>query len=144
SSSSKSRNNIDDLRRSWKMASSMSSFSSATTFALLAVTGQDFVVSSLGQKWAPAGPWSCIFAVRGIAHSIERTMGWMHVAAGRADRWMWWGVYSAVFQLSASAAGSPFGVTGVAIAYSIAMFASFVPASVYSGRPIGIGTRDVS
>lgn len=143
SSLSKLRNNIDELKRSWKMALSMLSFFAAPAFAILAVTGQDFVVLLLGQKWAPAGPLLCIFAVRGIAHSIERTMGWMHVAAGRADRWMWWGVYSAIFQLLALAAGLPFGVTGVAIAYTIAMFALFVPALVYSGRPIGIGTRDV-
>lgn len=143
SSLSKLRNNIDELKRSWKMALSMLSFFAAPAFAILAVTGQDFVVLLLGQKWAPAGPLLCIFAVRGIAHSIERTMGWMHVAAGRADRWMWWGVYSAIFQLLALAAGLPFGVTGVAIAYTIAMFALFVPALVYSGRPIGIGARDV-
>ena len=123
SSLSKLRNNIDELKRSWKMALSTLSFFSAPAFAVLAVTGQDFVVLLLGQKWAPAGPLLCIFAVRGIAHSVERTMGWMHVAAGRADRWMWWGVYSAVFQLLALAAGLPFGVTGVAIAYTIAMFA---------------------
>jgi polysaccharide transporter, PST family len=43
----------------------------------------------------------------------------------------------------ALAAGLPFGVTGVAIAYTIAMFALFVPALVYAGRPVGIGTKDV-
>ncbi len=49
----------------------------------------------------------------------------------------------AIVQLLALAAGLPFGVTGVAIAYAIAMFVLFVPALVYSGRPVGIGTRDV-
>jgi PST family polysaccharide transporter len=110
---------------------------------VLAVTGQDFVVLLLGQKWAPAGPLLCIFAVRGIAHSVERTMGWIHVAAGRADRWMWWGACSAVFQLLALAVGLPFGVTGVAIAYTVAMFALFIPALVFAGRPVGIDTKDV-
>ena len=62
-------------------------------------------------------------------------MGWLHVAAGRADRWMRWGVYSAIVQLLALAVGLPFGVTGVAVAYAIAMFGLFVPALVYSGRP---------
>jgi len=143
SSLSKLRSNVEELKRSWKTALSLLSFFSAPAFAVLAVTGQDFVVLLLGQKWAAAGPLLCIFAVRGIAHSIERTMGWMHVAAGRADRWMRWGVYSAVFQLLALAAGLPFGVTGVAIAYTIAMFVLFVPALVYSGRPLGIGARDV-
>ena len=143
SSLSKLRNDIDGLKRAWETALSTLSFFSAPAFAILAVIGQDFVVLLLGQKWAPAGPLLCIFAVRGIAHSIERTMGWLHVAVGRADRWMRWGVYSAFVQLMALAAGLPFGVTGVAVAYAIAMFGLFVPALVYSGRPIGIRTRDV-
>ena len=143
SSLSKLRNNVDELKRSWRMALSLLSFFSAPAFAILAVTGQDCVVLLLGPKWAPAGPLLCIFAVRGIAHSVERTMGWIHVAAGRADRWMWWGVMSAVVQLLALAAALPFGVTGVAVAYTIAMFALFIPALIYSGRPVGIGAKDV-
>ena len=140
---SKLRNNVDELKRSWAAALSSLSFFSALVFAVLAVTGQDFVVILLGQKWAPAGPLLCIFAVRGIAHSIERTMGWVHVAAGRADRWMWWGCVSAVFQLLALIAGLPFGLVGVATAYTIVMFGLFVPALVYAGRPVGLGSKDV-
>jgi PST family polysaccharide transporter len=70
-------------------------------------------------------------------------MGWLHVAVGRADRWMRWGVYSAFVQLGALAVGLPFGVTGVAVAYAIAAFALCVPALVYSGEPIGIRSKDV-
>lgn len=140
---SKLRNDVAELKRSWTTALSTLSFFSAPAFAMLAVTGQDFVVLLLGQKWAPAGPLLCIFAVRGIAHCVERTMGWIHVAAGRSDRWMRWGGVSAIVQLAALAAGLPFGVIGVATSYTIAMFVLFVPALVYSGRPVGIGTRDV-
>jgi polysaccharide transporter, PST family len=143
SSLSKLRHDMDELKRSWTTALSSLNFFSAPAFAILAVTGQDFVVLLLGQKWAPAGPLLCIFAVRGIAHCVERTMGWLHVASGRADRWMWWGVYSAVFQLLAVAVGLWFGVVGVALAYTVAMFALFVPALVYAGHPVGIKARDV-
>jgi PST family polysaccharide transporter len=41
------------------------------------------------------------------------------------------------------AAGLPFGATGVAIAYTLTTFSLFVPALVYSGRPMGIGAGDV-
>ena len=140
---SKLRNDVDELRRSWATALSSVSFISAAIFSVLAVTGQDFVVLLLGEKWAPAGPLLSIFAVRGIAHSVERTLGWLHVAAGRSDRWMRWGLFSAVCQLVALVAGLPFGLMGVAIAYTIVMFGLFVPALVYAGRPVGIGVRDV-
>ena len=140
---SKLRNDVDDLKRSWAMALSSLSFFSAPAFAVLAVTGQDFVVLLLGQKWAPAGPLLCIFAVRGIAHGVERTMGWLHVAVGRSDRWMRWGLVSSVVQLVALAVGLPFGVIGVATTYTVAMFGLFIPALTYAGRPLGIVTKDV-
>jgi polysaccharide transporter, PST family len=140
---SKLRNDLDELKRSWAMALSSLTFFSSLAFAVLAVTGQDFVVILLGPKWAPAGPLLCIFAVKGISQSVERSMGWLHVSAGRSDRWMKWGIFSAVCQLLALGAGLPFGLTGVAVTYTIATFFLFVPALVYAGRPVGIDVRDV-
>jgi polysaccharide transporter, PST family len=143
SSLSKLSNNVEELKRAWRRALSSLSFFSAAIFSVLAVNAQDFVVILLGQKWAPAGPLLCIFAVRGIAHSIERTLGWIHVAAGRTDRWMRWGIVSVACQLSALLAGLPFGLIGVATSYALVMFGLFVPALVYAGRPAGIGSKDV-
>jgi PST family polysaccharide transporter len=143
SSFSKLRDNVPELRRTWSAALSLMTFFCAPAFALLAVTGQDLTVILLGQKWAPAGSLLCVFAVRGIANSAERTMGWLHVVAGRSDRWMRWGVFSAACQLVALMAGLPFGSMGVAIAYTVAMFCLFVPALVYAGYPFGIGVKDV-
>jgi polysaccharide transporter, PST family len=140
---SKLKSDVDELKRLWASALSLVSFVSAAMFAVLAVTAQDLVVLLLGPIWAPAGPLLCIFAVRGIAHSVERTLGWLHVPAGRSDRWMRWGVFSAACQLAALVAGLPFGLIGVVTAQTIAMFALCVPALVYAGRPFGIGTKDV-
>jgi PST family polysaccharide transporter len=143
SSLSKLRSDVAELRRSWAAALSALSFFAALAFSVLAVTGQDFVVILLGQKWEPAGPLLCIFAVKGIAHVVERTLGWLHVSAGRADRWMRWGFFSAICQLVAVFCGIPFGLAGVAAAHAIVTFMLFVPALVYAGQPVGIGVRDV-
>lgn len=143
SSLSKLRSNLDELKRSWAAALSSLIFFSALAFAGLAVTGQDFVVMLLGPQWEPAGPLVCIFAVRGIAHVTERTLGWLHVAAGRSDRWMRWGFLSAIVQIVAIFAGLPFGMAGVATAHAVATFCLFVPALVYAGQPLGIGAADV-
>ena len=140
---SKLKDDADQLKRSWAAALKTLSFVSTVMFAILAVTGTDFVVLLLGEKWAPAGPLLCVFAVRGIAHGIERTLGWLHVVAGRTDRWMRWGIFSAGVQLLALVVGLPFGPLGVAIAYAIAMFGLFIPSLVYAGRPLDIGVRDV-
>ena len=141
---SKLRNDVDELKRSWATALSTVSFFSAAAFAVLAVTGQDFVVMLLGEKWAPAGPLLCIFAVQ--RHRPQRrTHAWDGFTSrpDASDRWMRWGIFSAACQLMALAAGLPFGVIGVATAYAIVMFGLFVPALVYAGRPLGIGTKDV-
>ena len=143
SSLSKLRSNLDEFKKSWASALSLVSFFSALAFATLAVCGQDFIVILFGPKWAPAGPLLCLFAVRGIAQSVERTLGWLHVPAGRSDRWMRWGFFSAICQFAAVAAGLPFGAIGVATAHAIATFCLFVPAVVYAGEPLGIGAKDV-
>ena len=143
SSLCKLRDSVDELKRSWAAALSSLSFFAMPAFSVLAVTGQDFLVMLLGSKWAAAGPLLSIFAVRGIAHVVERTLGWLHVAAGRSDRWMRWGFFSALFQLAALLAGVPFGLTGVATAHTLATFCLFVPALVYAGRPVGIEVNDV-
>ena len=56
---------------------------------------------------------------------------------------MRWGLFSAPCQLLALAVGLPFGPIGVAIAYTVAMFGLFIPALVYAGAPLGIGTKEV-
>jgi polysaccharide transporter, PST family len=119
------------------------SFGGAGLFSLVAVTSTDVVVLLLGSKWAAAGPLLCLFALRGIPQSVERTIGWLHVAAGRPDRWSRWGLVSAAVQLAALAIGLQFGVVGVCVAYAIALALLFVPAVAYAGAPLGIHARDV-
>jgi PST family polysaccharide transporter len=97
----------------------------------------------LGPKWVNAGILLTVLALRGMPHSVERTLGWLHVAAGRTDRWFRWGVFATCGQLLALLCGLPFGTMGVAWAYVIFMYLAFVPALAYAGRPLGIGARDV-
>lgn len=131
------------LKRSWATGLSMLTFFSSGIFAVLTVVGEDFVYVLLGPKWEPVGPLVCILSVRGIAHSVERTLGWLHVVAGRPDRWMRWGMVSAGCQMIALCIGLPFGVTGVAIVYTIAIYLLFLPALIYAGEPLGINAHDI-
>jgi PST family polysaccharide transporter len=140
---SKLRENLDELRRSWATALSALAFFAMPGFAILAVVAPEVVILLLGNKWAAAGALLSIFAVRGMAHIVERTMGWLHVAAARSDRWMRWGLVSSALQVAALFCGLPFGLNGVAIAYAVATYVLVVPAIVYAGRPLGIGALDV-
>src|SRR5262249_42944969 len=104
---------------------------------------QDLIPVLFGSKWSQAGIIISILALRGIPHAVERTMGWLHVAAGRMDRWMRWGLVALCAQLIALFCGLPFGPTGVAVSFLVCSFIMFVPAIAYSGSPLGISATDV-
>jgi PST family polysaccharide transporter len=140
---SKLRDRPQQLREMWAKALSVVTFYSMPAFGLLAVMSRDLLVLLLGSKWAAAGVLLSILALRGIPHGVERTLGWLHVAAGRTDRWMRWGVFATLLQFVALAAGLPYGARGVCIAYVISTFILFIPAIAYAGRPLGIGAADV-
>lgn len=138
---SKLRDNLEELREAWSTALSSVTFFGMLGFVILAVIGPDLIVVLLGNKWASAGTLLTMFAFRGPAQVVERTLGWLHVAAGRPDRWMRWGVMSCVVQVVAILCGLPFGAMGVATSYTICMYFLFVPAIVYAGQPLQIGFR---
>jgi PST family polysaccharide transporter len=140
---SKLRGDLNELRRSWGKALSVVAFYAMPAFGLLAVTSRDMVVLLLGAKWASAGVLLSVLALRGIPHAIERTLGWLHVTAGRTDRWLRWGLFSTFVQIFSLFCGLPFGPMGVAVAYVVSMFFLFVPALAYAGQPLGICARDV-
>jgi PST family polysaccharide transporter len=140
---SKLQHDLAELRRAWAKALSTVAFYAMPAFGMLAVTSGDLIVFLLGAKWATAGALLSVLALRGVAHSAERTIGWLHVAGGRADRWLRWGVLAAGVQLLALFCGLPFGPFGIVWAHVISMHLLFVPALMYAGRPLGIGGRDV-
>jgi len=140
---SKLKNNLDELRRTWSIALSSLAFFAMPMFVILAVTGPEVVVLLLGERWSHAGTILSVVALRGPAQVVERTHGWLHIAAGRPDRWMHWGFISSLVQVSAVFCGLPFGVMGVATAYTVCMYVLFVPAIAYSGRPFAIDVSRV-
>jgi PST family polysaccharide transporter len=140
---SKALADLTELRRMWRKALVTLEFYVMPAFGILSVTSQDLVVLLLGAKWSNAGLLLSILALRGIPHTVERTIGWLHVTAGRTDRWMRWGMFAVCVQLLALFCGLPFGPIGVTIAYVTCMFILFIPAVAYAGSPLGIRATDV-
>jgi O-antigen/teichoic acid export membrane protein len=136
---SKLQSNPATLRQKYEAALSALSFFIMPTAAILSVTAQDLTVILLGEKWREAGFLLSIIALRGIFHILEGSVGWLHLAIGRADRWRNWGIVAAIVQVVAVVAGLPFGVTGVAAAVAMTSVVNAVPSICYAGRPIGIG-----
>lgn len=140
---SKLRGDLAVLKRAWSNALSSLAYFACPAFAILAVVGQDLVVLLFGSKWLAAGAILSVLALRGPAHIVERTLGWLHVTAGRPERWRHWGILNCVGMLVALFCGLPFGALGVAAAYTVFTYVLFVPAIAYAGKPLGIGVADV-
>jgi PST family polysaccharide transporter len=128
-----------ELRQKYDSALSTLAFFVMPTAAILSVTAQDVVVVLLGEGWRESGFLLGIIALRGICHVIQGSQGWLHLSAGRPDRWKNWGIVTAIIQVLAVIGGVPFGPTGVAIAFVLAGWLIAFPSISYAGRPIGIG-----
>jgi polysaccharide transporter, PST family len=140
---SKLRHDPEALWQSWSKALSTVAFVAMPAFGILAVTSRDIIVVLLGDKWTGASILVGIFALSGIPEVVWRTCGWLHNAAGRADRFMRWGIVASVAQILALLAGLPFGVQGIAWALVILAYVLFLPAIAYAGQPFGIGVWKV-
>jgi PST family polysaccharide transporter len=140
---SKLHDDAGELRRSWGKALSTLAFYAMPVFGLLTVVSRDVIVLLLGTKWAASGVLLSVIALRGIPQTVERTAGWLHVTAGRTDRWMRWGAFTAAAQFAALFVGLPFGPIGVVTAHTVLTFALFVPAIAYAGQPLQIGAGDM-
>ena len=132
---SKVTGDLKELRRLWRKALGTLVFYTMPAFGLLAVTGRDLVVLLLGAKWASAGALLGILALRGIPQSVERTAGWLHVAAGRTDRWMRWGLVATCAQLTALFCGLPSVPAVLSLRmFSARLFSSFRPLYMRENR----------
>ena len=140
---SKLRDDLDTLRRAWSTALSSLAFFAAPAFAVLAVVGQDLVVLVLGPKWHTAGTILSVLALRGPGQVVSSTHSWLHVAAGRPDRWRHWGMLNCGFTIIALLCGLRYGAMGVATSYAVLAYIVVVPALLYAGYPLGIRTKDV-
>jgi len=139
---SKLLDDLEEFRRVWAKAFSALTFYAMPAFGVMAVTSQDLILITFGNKWSTAGIMLSVLALRGIPHVAERTVGWLHLPAGRTDRLLRWSIFITLTQLAALCAGAPFGPMGVVVAYVVSMYVLFVPAIAYAGRPLGIGAVD--
>jgi PST family polysaccharide transporter len=107
----------------------------------LIICSDDLILLVLGPQWSAAGN---IFAVLGISALVQPlyfTQGWLHVSAGRGDRYLRWGIISSILIVLSFIVGLPYGPLGVATAYGAVTWAIIVPCMWYAGRSAGIGLK---
>lgn len=104
--------------------------------AILTLTGNDLILFLLGPQWVIAGKIFAIFGVSIGVMLIYFTHGWLHLSLGTPDRWFRWGVIALIVTVLCFIVGLPFGVIGIATAYSTSFYILVGPGLWYAGRPI--------
>lgn len=92
----------------------------------------------LGSQWNDAVPIFRNLAIAGVAQSLFNSMGWIYLSRGRSDRMFKWGIFGATIFCLSFIVGLPYGPSGVALAYSIAVLGLAWPCVAYAchGTPL--------
>jgi PST family polysaccharide transporter len=110
--------------------------------AMFCLVEADFLIHALlGPKWMGVVPVFRILATIGVVQAAEGTRGVVFLSQGLSRRHFKWGVISAVVLVAAFVAGLPFGIVGVAFAYTAASYALLLPSLYYcfAGTPVTVG-----
>lgn len=93
----------------------------------------DFLIGMLlGPQWLGTVPVFRILAIVGIIYPIAGTWGLATISRGFSDRYFYWGIINFIVIVSAFLLGLPYGIVGVATAYTVANYIIFIPSMFYS------------
>jgi PST family polysaccharide transporter len=137
----KLRNDPERFQKFYMRALSGISFVGMPLSTFLASVGRELILLLLGPQWTAATGIFMIFGLSAGIQIIYSTKSWLHVALGRTDRWLRWGIIATVVTSVLFFAGLPFGATGVAIGYTFSLYILTIPAILYAGRPVQFRLR---
>lgn len=113
-----------------------------TPITLLGALEADFFVRLLlGPQWIGAVAVFRILAIAGLVQAISTTRGLVMVSCGHSRRYLRWGLFNALLMVLSFIAGLPFGIEGVAAAYTIANYIVLFPSLRYcfNDTPVTVG-----
>ncbi len=102
----------------------------------------DFLINLiLGKQWQDVVPVFRILAMTGLIQGVAGTVGLVMISYGFSRRFFRFGIVNAIFAVASFVAGLPFGIKGVAIAYTIVNYILFIPSLLYCfyKTPVSLG-----
>jgi PST family polysaccharide transporter len=111
--------------------------------AVAVLNAADIVLVLLGENWKSAGPVLAAFAPAIGMMLIYGTHGWLHLALGKAGKWMIWSIFSTVVILAAFLVGVQYGAIGVAAGYAASLYLLTVPGLWFAGKPVRLPLRTI-
>lgn len=119
----------------------------ALAFAVMPITATVAVVSGplvttfLGDKWEPAVPIVSIIALVATLQALNITTGSLYTVTGHTDKWLYWGIFSALLTMVGYSVGAIWGEVGVAWGFLVAIAALTYPGFRIPFNLIGLKVR---
>ncbi len=136
---SRLNNDHERFRRYFASSLGMIAFVGMAVSADFILVGKDVVRLVLGPQWSESGKIFELLAPGVGALLLYSTIGWIHLATGRPERWLRWSIVALTVTAGLFLLALPWGAEGIAAAWSVSYWALLVPAFWYAGQPIGFG-----
>jgi len=136
---SRLRDEPEKFKNYYLSALSLIAFVGYFISVVFTITGKNIMIILLGSEWEKAGDLFVLFGPGIAVMLIYGTIAWLHLALGRPDRWVRWGIFELITTASFFAVGLKYGSTGIVVAYVSSIYLIFIPGLGYAGQPVGIG-----
>jgi PST family polysaccharide transporter len=134
---SRLRDEPEQFRAYYRKVSFLLALTSMPLVAFLAVAAEQLLALLLGPRWSGAVPIFQALALAGFIQPVASLRGLVALSSGRSRDYLLLGVINAVVVCIAFALGLRWGPIGVAVGYSLAIYALLYPTVKLSFR----GTR---
>jgi PST family polysaccharide transporter len=101
---------------------------------LLVVNSKEIIDVMLGPGWANSVPIFTWLGLSLFGMAPMNAMGWVFMSLGQTGRWFRWGIFTAIYFPAIFLVALPYGATGVAMAYAIAVSLVMIPCIAYAIR----------
>ncbi|MGH8529178.1 MAG: lipopolysaccharide biosynthesis protein [Nevskiales bacterium] len=120
-----------------KMIAAMTAITAPIGFICL-IQAEDIIRLLLGGQWQGSIVILQLLAISAVPQTLCYTTGWIYLARGDSRTMMRWGIGGWSLVLICILLGLPYGIKGVATAYSVSMFLLFWPCMAVAFRGTGI------
>lgn len=140
---SRARNDVAQFRQYLLAAMAVMTLLGMWLAGDMTLVGSDLIRVLLGPGWEETGKIFTLFAPGIGAMMLYGTHGWIHLAIGRADRWLQWGLIEWSVTILLFLTAMHWGPRGFAVAWCVSFWILLLPAMQFAGAPIEIGAKHV-